>query len=65
MIEALLAQLMAIRAQADAAIALLTSGQAAEACPHPIEARRDLSTMGGPKQFHCRACDETITEEGD
>lgn len=31
-------------------------------CPHPEESRIDMSTMGGPKRFHCRACGQQIEE---
>lgn len=63
--DVVLAQLIAIRAQVDAAIAQVVGG-ADEGCPHPSGKREDRTEMGGPIQFYCRACGEVITPtEGD
>jgi hypothetical protein len=59
-----LAQLYALRAQIDAMIALEEAEFQAVAkqagCPHPSEARRDITTMGTDRQFKCLACGETV-----
>lgn len=47
MVEAVLAQLLSIRAQVDAAIALVERGSD-EGCNHPADERVDLTEMGGP-----------------
>lgn len=26
-------------------------------CTHPLELRQDMTTMGGPVEWRCRACD--------
>lgn len=56
--DAILAQMLAIRAQVDAAITMLTDETGD--CPHPIDSRTDLSEMGGPERFHCHECDQII-----
>ena len=58
--DAVLAQLLAIRAQVDAAIALVTGGRG-EGCTHPEDDRVDLTEMGGPIRYLCRACGQEIT----
>lgn len=57
----LLQHLYMVRAQVDLAIA------AAEAdlpqpigCDHPLEARLDATTGGGPPRFLCRVCEQEI-----
>lgn len=60
--DAVLAQLLAIRAQVDAAIALV-SGGSDEGCTHPVDDRVDLTEMGGPIRYLCRACGQEITIE--
>lgn len=52
------ASLFAIRAQVDALLLQLDEG--AKECPHPPQARRDLSVMGGPERYECRACGRVI-----
>jgi len=39
----------------------LVSGGSDEGCSHPADERIDLTEMGGPIRFLCRACGETIT----
>lgn len=58
--DAVLAQLLAIRAQVDAAIALVSGGND-EGCTHPVDDRVDLTEMGGPIRYLCRACGQEIT----
>lgn len=58
-----LAQLYAVRAQIDA---LILAEEAAVAppepvgCPHPIERRQNVTTMGGPPKFLCMVCQATV-----
>lgn len=65
--DAILAQALAIRAQVDALVAMVSGGVEDEGCPHPHDHRVDMTEMGGPIRFLCRACGETITlmDEGD
>ena len=63
--EYVLAQLGAIRAICDAfGAAVVAEGQPAPAggCDHPESMRENASTMGGPRQFYCRACKAIVTE---
>jgi hypothetical protein len=64
-IDALANQLLAMRAQLDAALHLIAeqkeaegSVPEAESCVHPADQRQSLVTMGGPKgdAWRCRAC---------
>ena len=59
--DAILAQALAIRAQVDALVAMVSGGVEDEGCPHPHDHRVDMTEMGGPIRFLCRACGETIT----
>lgn len=69
-VEAVQAQLFAIRAQVDALLMQLSdeAEPAAKECPHPPQARRDYSVMGGPERWHCQQCgfdyDGEDAEEG-
>jgi len=58
--DAVLAQLLAIRAQVDAVIALVTGGSD-EGCTHPVDDRVDMTEMGGPIRYLCRAGGQEIT----
>lgn len=60
--EALVYMLEAMRSQIDAALALLAAGAGPAPCPHPPEARRNLTVMGGPDRWQCRACGYEHTE---
>lgn len=66
--DALQAQLFAIRAQVDALLLQLDQPSEPKECPHPPQARRNLSVMGGPERWHCQVCgfdyDGTHAEEG-
>lgn len=57
-VEAVQAQLFAIRAQVDALLMQLADDQPPEAkeCPHPPQSRRDYSVMGSPERWHCQVC---------
>ena len=62
--EALRASLFAIRAQVDALLMQLDPEPVADGkCPHPPQARRDLSVMGGPERWECRACGHEETAD--
>lgn len=54
-------QLVSMRAQIDALLALLTSGEDG-ACIHPPDKRLNLTTMGGPTKWQCRLCDHEHEE---
>jgi hypothetical protein len=65
--DLLVAQLYASRAQAEATITQIDATLAAlgvpmdradadAICTHPVELREDLTTMGGPLEWRCRAC---------
>lgn len=60
--DAVLGQLLAIRAQVEAAITLV-AGEGDVGCSHPEDDRADLTEMGGPIRFLCRACGQEITIE--
>jgi ubiquitin C-terminal hydrolase len=57
--EILIAQVFALRAQCDATLAVLgvqVVDESPEECEHPIDQRENLTTMGGPDEWRCRAC---------
>ena len=55
--DAAAAQLFAIRAQVDALLMQLEPAQdEPKECPHPPQARRDLSVMGSAERWHCQLC---------
>lgn len=55
-------QLLAIRAQVDAALLMLDESESAiPLCLHPSEARADVTTMGASyRMFYCRTCGITV-----
>ena len=56
-LDALQAQLFAIRAQVDALLMQLEQPEPqAKECPHPPQARRDLTVMGSAERWHCQLC---------
>ena len=64
--DAILAQALAIRAQVDALISMVSGEANDEGCSHPVDDRVDLTEMGGPIRDLCRACgQEIILTEGE
>jgi hypothetical protein len=58
-------QLYALRAQVEALIMAAeaeigASQPVSTACPHPDEKRRDATTAGGPRQYLCLVCGQTV-----
>lgn len=60
----LVAQLYALKAQIDAVIFTIEADQPdngeSQTCTHPEDKRRDATTAGGPRQFLCLACGQTV-----
>jgi hypothetical protein len=60
----LLHQLYLIRSQLELAIAMAEGASDTQtgppACLHPEEKRKDMSTMGGEREFFCFACEQTV-----
>jgi hypothetical protein len=55
----LIAQVWAMRTQCDATLAVLgvpMEGEEPADCEHPVDQRENLTTMGGPEEWTCRAC---------
>ena len=63
--QVILTQLWAIRAICDALAAQLQAETAPTTggCEHPESARENAQTMGGPRQFYCRACKNIIDDQ--
>jgi hypothetical protein len=64
----LLSRLNAIGSLVDGLIAELEEEDQEAAgsgdCPHPVDQREDLTTMGGPEGWRCRVCGfSTLTDE--
>lgn len=59
--DAVLHQLMAARASIDALISTFMV-ETSPGCTHPENQRLNLTTMGGPKQWTCKACGFTCDE---
>lgn len=61
--EAIINQLISIRASIDACLFLL-QGEKDKQCEHPKEFRIDFTTMGGKEHWQCDKCGfEYIAEE--
>lgn len=65
--EIIITQLLALRAQCDASLAVLgvamVEGQEAVACEHPLDKRKIVSAMGEPERWQCQVCGFIHTEE--
>lgn len=63
--EALIHQLLSIRAGVDACLSFLSEQREQEetACHHPEDRRENLTVMGGPTRFRCKDCGEEIEGE--
>lgn len=61
MLCAIKAQLSALQEQVDAALSALVQPQDG-GCPHLPSDRINVTVMGGPTQWQCRACDFIHTE---
>lgn len=63
--EALMHQLISIRAAVDACLAHLAEEHEKEAqrCTHPVERLENLTVMGGPVRYRCKDCGELIEGE--
>lgn len=63
--EALIHQLLSIRAGVDACLSYLVEQQAEEAmvCAHPPDRRVNLTVMGGPSKFRCKDCGTVVEGE--
>lgn len=62
--QAIINQLISMRAQIDSALFLLSEGDEPEAeCTHPEDQRRSFTTMGGPVHWECKICDYVFKEE--
>lgn len=63
--EALIHQLLSIRAGVDACLSYLSEQEQNERakCVHPEDRRENLTVMGGPSKFRCKDCGEEV--EGD
>lgn len=53
--------LLSMRAQIDALLDLLGEG-GEQGCQHPPDQRLNLTVLGGPDQWQCRACGYQHTE---
>ena len=57
--EALVHQLLSVRAAIDAALSIIQEDE----CHHPPESRRVMTVMGGPERWVCEVCGYEYEED--